>query len=117
MYVQQRYLYGLSQLRTKNIYWSQVRLMPFCKVPALSIRFCSMDKRMLSLLLLTCRRGITWMSLRVCLGWLKYMGTDSSMSISMPHLCSLKHSLNVSGLVSVLTREFGVLFNATFAVE
>ena len=84
-------LHGLS----KNIYWSQVRLMPFCKVPALSIRCCSMEKQMLSLLLLTCRRGITWMSLRVCLGWLKCVGTDSSILFSMPRLCSLKHSLNV----------------------
>ena len=34
---------------------------------------------MLSLLLLTCRRGITWTSLRVCLGWLKCMGTDDAI--------------------------------------
>ena len=50
---------------------------------------------MLSLLLLTCRRGITWTSLRVCLGWLKCIGTDSSMLFSMPRLCSPKRSLNV----------------------
>ena len=37
---------------------------------------------MLSLLLLTCRRGINWTSLRVCLGWLKCMGTGSSMLFS-----------------------------------
>ena len=55
----------------------------------------SMDKRMPSLFLLTCRRGITWTSLRVCLGWLKCMGTDSSMLFSMPRLCSPKRSLNV----------------------
>ena len=54
-----------------------------------------MEKRMLSLLLLTCRRGITWTSLSVCLGWLKCIGTDSSMLFSMPRLCSPKHSLNV----------------------
>ena len=44
---------------------------------------------MLPLLLLTYRRGITWTLLRVCLGWLKCMGTDSSMLFSMPRLCSL----------------------------
>ena len=31
---------------------------------------------MLSLLLLTCRSRITCVSLRVCLGWLKCMGTE-----------------------------------------
>ena len=79
---------------------------------------------MLSLLLLTCRRVITWTSLRVCLGWLKCMGTDSSMLFSMPRLCSPKRSLNVAGLsvllmwrslnvaglANVLTRKGGVLF-------
>ena len=69
--------------------------MPFREVPALSIRCFSMDKRMLPLLLLTCRRGITWTSLSVCLGRLKCMGTDLSMLFSRPRLFSLKHSLNV----------------------
>ena len=74
---------------------------------------------MLSLLLLTYRRGITWTSLRVCLGWLKCMGTDSSMLFSMPRLCFPKRSLSlcVAGLANVLTRKGGILFNATFAVD
>ena len=81
--------------RTENISWSQVRLTLFWKVPALPIRCCYRGKQMLSLLLLTCRRGITWTSLRVHLGWLKCMGTDSSMLFLIPRLCFPKHSVNV----------------------
>ena len=54
-----------------------------------------MDKRMLSLLLLIWRIGISWMSFMVCLGWLKWMGTDSSVLFWIPRLCSPKRSLNV----------------------
>ena len=51
---------------------------------------------MLSQLLLTCRIWITCTSLRVCLGWLKCMETDSeSMLFLIPHPCCPKRSLNV----------------------
>ena len=59
---------------------------------------------MLSLLLSTCRRGITWTSLRVCLGWLKCIGTDSSMLSSM---FSEAFSLCAAGLANALTRRVG----------
>ena len=52
-----------------------------------------------SLLLLTCKRGITWTSLRVYLGWLKCMETDSSILFSIPRLCSPERSLNAMFLV------------------
>ena len=70
---------------------------------------------MLSLLLLTCRRGITWTSLRVCLGSLKCMETDSSMLFSkrlllfsyhvgtLYDVCSVHQGMfSTSGVFSIL---------------
>ena len=82
-------------LQDRSCQWSQVRFIPFWSVPAFSIKCCSMDKRMLSLLLLIGRIGISWTSFKACLGWLKWMGTDSSVLFWIPRLCSPKRSLNV----------------------
>ena len=41
----------------------------------------------------------------ICLGWLKCMGTDSSMLFSMPRLCSPKKSLNVGQLFQSINKE------------
>ena len=79
-------------LQDRSCQWSQVRFIPFWSVPAFSIKCCSMNKRMLSLLLLIWRIGISWTSFKACLGWLKWMGTDSWVLFWIPRLCSPKRS-------------------------
>ena len=67
---------------------------------------------MLSLLLLTCSRGITWTSLRVRLGWLGCMGTDWSMLFRY-HIYVLQSNLLMCGRFGqCIDKEGGVLFNA-----
>ena len=73
---------------------------------------------MLSLLLLTCRRGITWTSLRVCLSCLKVYGNRFiNIAFATSTMFSEAFSQCVAGLACVLTRKGGVLFDAMFAVD
>ena len=71
---------------------------------------------MLSLLLLTYRRGITWTSLS--LSWLKVYGNRFiNIAFDTASMFSEAFSQCVAGLAYVLTRKGGVLFDATFAVD
>ena len=63
---------------------------------------------MLSQLLLTCRRGITWTSLRVGLGWLKCMGNRViNVVFDATSMLSEAFSQCAAGLANALTRKGG----------